>query len=325
MEEKVLAILRENRASYLSGEEIALRLAVSRAAVWKAVDSLRSAGCAIEAVTRRGYRLVSEGDILNETTLSLCLSEAEVDLPLRFYRSVDSTNNEAKRLAAAGEKRDLLLVAEKQTAGRGRSGRSFSSPEGGLYMSFLLHPVSSAEESTRLTTAAAVAVSEAVEEISGKKTGIKWVNDVFLDGKKITGILAEASLSLENGGLEYAVVGIGVNVCEPRGGFDPAIRGIAGAIWKPEERKENARARLAALIARKYLRILAANDPLSTHRAYRERSLVLGREVVVMRNGRGEESAKVLDLDEENRLVLRYPDGRVETLGTGEIRVVMKP
>ena len=325
MEEKVLALLREDRTVYLSGEEIALRLAVSRAAVWKTVESLRAAGYAIEAVTRRGYRLVSEGDVLSEEALSACLSERGVDLPLRFYRVVDSTNSEAKRLASAGEKRDLLLVAETQTAGRGRSGRSFLSPEGGLYMSFLLHPAFSAEESTRLTTAAAVAVCEAVEEISGKKTGIKWVNDVFLDGKKITGILVEASLSLENGGLEYAVVGIGVNVYEPRGGFEPAIREIAGSIWGTEEKKKEARARLAALIAQKYLRILAANDPLSIHRAYKKRSLVLGREVAVMRTGREEEKAEVLDLDEGNRLLLRYPDGRIETLGTGEIRVGMKP
>ena len=323
MEEKVLALLKENRGAYLSGEEIAMRLSVSRAAVWKAVENLRAAGCGIEAATHRGYRLVSEGDVLTGSILAASLTEAGVDLGSRFYRSIDSTNNEAKRLASAGEKRDLLLVAAEQTAGRGRSGRSFLSPEGGLYMSFLLHPASSAEESMRLTTAAAVAVSETVEELSGKKTGIKWVNDVYLDGRKITGILAEASLSLENGGLEYAVVGIGVNLCEPRGGFDPAIRATAGAVWRRGEKQSAGRARMAAVIAKKYLALLRENDQASIHRAYKDRSLVLGREVTVIRVGREEEKARVLDIDGENRLVLQYPQGTVETLGTGEIRVVI--
>ncbi len=321
MEEQIFALLRENRSSYLSGEEIAARLSVSRAAVWKAVENLRNAGCAIEAVTRKGYRMISDGDILNEKTLKAYLAKEDVDLPLLFFPSVDSTNSEAKRLASGGEKRDLLLVAEEQSGGRGRSGRSFLSPEGGLYMSFLLHPTASAEESMRLTTAAAVAVSEAVEEISGKKTGIKWVNDIFLDGRKITGILVEASLSLENGGLEYAVVGIGINVYEPQNGFDPVIRDIAGAIWPYGEKKEDGRARLAASVARRYLEILKEDDPEAVHREYRNRSLVLGREVTVVRTGREEENAFVLDLDGENRLVLQYDNGRIESLGTGEIRV----
>ena len=321
MEEKVLALLRESGERPLSGEEIALRLAVSRAAVWKAIEVLRAAGYEIEAATRRGYRLVSEGDILNEGILRAALKEEGIELPLLFFRSVDSTNSEAKRLAAAGEKRDLLLAAAEQTAGRGRSGRSFLSPEGGLYMSFLLHPASPAEEAMRLTTAAAVAVSRAIDEISGKKTGIKWVNDIFLDGKKITGILVEASVSLENGGLEYAVVGIGVNVYEPRGGFDPSIRDVAGAIWGPGEKKDSARARLAAGIAKEYLAILRENDPEAVHRAYKERSLVLGKRVTVLRTGREEETALVLDLDGDEKLVLQYDDGRIESLGTGEIRV----
>ena len=212
-----------------------------------------------------------------------------------------------------------VLIARRQTGGRGRMGRSFCSPEGsGLYMSVLLRPSLAAEDVPLITTAAAVAVCRAVEELGADRAWIKWVNDVLIHGKKVCGILTEAGFDGRSGGLDYAVLGVGVNVTEPPGGFPPEIADIAGAVFPPG--RQDMRERLAAAFLRQFYTIYAALPDRSFTAEYRDRSCLAGRYVNVLRDG-GAREALVLAVDGRCRLCVRYLDGTEEALFSGEVSI----
>ena len=253
VKQQVLELLEQKKGDYISGSELAGIAGVSRNAVWKAIKSLQEEGYMIRAITNKGYCLQQENDILSVQSISKYLLPELKCLRLEVHKTIDSTNLRAKEYAAKGEPEGLIVIAEAQTAGRGRMGRSFYSPPvSGVYISFLFRPKFTAQESLFLTTAAAVAAAETIEETSGQRAEIKWVNDVFCRGKKVCGILTEASVNVETNMLEYAVTGIGFNVREPEGGFPEEIREVAGPIFLHEEdyglaeNESEARSRIAA-------------------------------------------------------------------------------
>ena len=228
IQDAVLDALEKNRGEYLSGEQLASSLGVSRNAVWKAIQKLEEAGHKIRAVPKRGYTLAPESDVLTVQSVSRFL---DTDMPvyLQVQTEVTSTNTLLKAQAEQGAPEGTVLIAESQTAGKGRLGRHFTSPPGtGIYFSLLLRPHCTAEKSLFITTTAAVAVCEAIEQVTGLNPQIKWVNDVYLNEKKVCGILTEASVDFENGGLNWAVLGIGINIAVPEEGFPEEIRSIAG-------------------------------------------------------------------------------------------------
>ena len=183
----VLALLREQEGAFVSGEEISHRLGLSRAAIWKAVDALRREGYTVEARTGRGYRLLDAPDVLTEPEIRRFLGEtARVGRTLVCLAEVDSTNLRARQLAAEGAADGTVVVADRQTAGRGRLGRSFQSPGGqGIYLTALLRPDLPPERLSPVTAMAGVAVCRAVERLCGVSPGLKWPNDPVLDGKKL--------------------------------------------------------------------------------------------------------------------------------------------
>ena len=315
----VLALLRQHAGSFLSGAALAKELSLSRTAVWKAIEQLRREGYAIESVTNRGYRLDEKSDVLSEQGLRNYLKNPA--LTPKVYASITSTNTVLKGMAAEGAPEGLCLIAGEQTAGRGRMGRSFYSPaDSGLYMSLLLRPQLPAAEAVRITAAAAVAVCEAIEELSGLETQIKWVNDVLVHGKKVCGILTEASLDCESGQLHYAVVGIGINTAVPVGDFPPELQQIAGAVFG-EEKPPELRCRLAALVLDKLMEYKDRLDDPALFEAYRRRSLVLGKEINILAPGKEPEPAEVVDLAPDYGLLVRLPDGTLRKLNSGEVSV----
>ena len=317
--DQVLEILWSSADRSVSGEELAARLSLSRTAVWKAVEQLRAEGYLIESAPRRGYRLLSKSDVLSASGIEKYLDCPE--LRLRCAEELGSTNTVLKELANRGESAGLALVAGRQTAGRGRMGRSFYSPEDtGVYLSLLLRPALPAAEATRITACAAVAVAETLEELSGRAAQIKWVNDVFMDGRKVCGILTEASLDCESGQLSYAVVGIGVNALEPAGGFPEELREIAGSVFR-ERTLPELRCRIAAGILHRLWRYCGGATLEDCFPAYRDRSLVLGRQVELLSPGREPESARVLDLEPDYALRVRLVDGSERAVRSGEVRV----
>ena len=319
VQDHLRTLLESNKSVFLSGEEIARRLGVSRNAVWKAIKALQAGGYPIQAVPNRGYCLAASSDVLSESGIRQYLTGAAQSLDLRVFDSVDSTNLVLRSLANEGATEGTVVIAAEQTGGRGRKGRSFYSPQGtGVYISLLLKPRIAPDDATLITTTAAVAVSEAVEALSGEPAAIKWVNDVFLRGKKVCGILTEGSFDMESGQFEYAILGAGINVYEPDGGFPAEIREIAGSVLVSPA--PDAKNRIIAEYLNRFLPLYRSLGSAKTNAEYRRRSFVLGKMVNVFAGDRAT-PAHAIDIDERCRLLVEYENGRRETLSSGEISV----
>ena len=317
--EDVLEFL-ENAEGPVSGEEMAEKLGITRNSVWKAVGKLKEAGYEIEAGTNRGYRLVSSSNVLYPQSVRRLLTGPARGCAIDVRESVSSTNTVLKSIAEQGGAEGMTLIAQQQTQGRGRLGRTFVSPKGtGIYISMLLRPKFSAEESLSVTTAAAVAVAEAVEAVTGRHARIKWVNDVYLQGRKVCGILTEAAVDFENNGLHYAIVGIGVNIQEPPGGFPPEIRDVAGALYQ-EEVPAGVRTKLAAEIINRFFGFYEHLTQRPFMKSYQERSLLTGLEVTFTQGDRLQEGL-VLGVDDQARLQVRLPDGEEKLFSAGEVDI----
>lgn len=315
--ERLLALLEENRGTPLSGEALARRLGVSRTAVWKAMRELREQGHAIDAGPGRGYTLHAQSDVLSEQGIRHYLRAPVPRLVVE--QTLVSTNLTAKRLAAEGAPHGTLVVADSQTGGRGRRGRSFASPPGtGLYLSMVLRGALPMQSAVRITSAAAVAVCRAVERVCGKRLSIKWVNDLYTGGKKCCGILTEAAADVESGGVDYLVVGIGVNLFAPRDGWPAELADIAAPVLAPGETVN--RCRLAAAIGDELLALYGALPDTSFLEEYRARNIVPGREILILQNGHSR-PAHALDITDDGHLRVRLPDGGEELLSFGEVSI----
>ena len=213
LKHEVLRLLEENRESYLSGQEIANRLAFSRTAVWKAIHSLKEEGYQIHAVSNKGYQLDTSCDLLSSEGIHAYLAEDLKQFPIYVYQQIGSTNTEAKQQALNGAPHGTIILAEEQTQGRGRLGRKFYSPKGtGIYMSIILRPQLHLNQAIQVTTTVAVAVCRVIEKLTNQNPHIKWVNDIYLGKQKICGILTEAVTDFESGQVEFIILGIGLNV-----------------------------------------------------------------------------------------------------------------
>lgn len=317
--EKILEVLEKNRGGYVSGELLAREAHVSRAAVWKAITALRADGYNIQGVTKLGYALAADTDRLTAAGIGACLSpELREKVSICSFESLDSTNNEAKRQLSAGglsPEQVLLITAEEQTAGRGRLGRSFYSPFGtGIYMSFVFTASTSLADAVGITSAAAVAVVRAVKRLTGKVVQIKWVNDVFMDGKKICGILTEAVTSLENSRAQQIVVGIGINCATVD--FPGEIGAVAGSLHETDVR----RCALCAAVTEELYDFIGQLSRRPWMKEYRAASLVLGKEILCIQ-GEHTFSAVAEEIDDTGGLVVRCADGTRQVMHSGEVSV----
>lgn len=320
VKEYVLNQLEENRGHPLSGEAVARALSVSRAAVWKAVHALKAEGYHIEAVTNQGYTLCADNDLLSAQGIQPFLNTSTGAREIRVYPCVPSTNQEAKRMALDGAAQGSAVLAEEQSAGRGRMGRSFYSPRGsGLYISVILRPRTDASNAVLVTTAAAVAVCRAIETTAGKQPVIKWVNDLYLNEKKICGILTEAVTNFETGVIESVVVGIGINFKGRPEQLPKELRQSAGFLFA-EESPAAARNRLAAAIINQLCALCDTLEARAFLTEYRSRSMIIGERIRFLRSNRWSEATAV-DIDENGGLIIEKADGMRETLSSGEVSI----
>jgi BirA family biotin operon repressor/biotin-[acetyl-CoA-carboxylase] ligase len=316
----VLDALENARGATISGEKLAKSAGVSRNAVWKAVAALRGEGHTIESGTGAGYRMPHESGVLSAPGICKYLAAGH---PFRVetFDCLPSTITAVAERAGRGEAQWLVVAANSQSAGKGRHGRSFySPPDSGIYFSVLLRPRADMAGPQNITAAAAVAVAEAVEAVSGERAGIKWVNDVLCGGKKVCGILTEASVDMESGGLAYAVLGVGINITQPAGGFAGELNGVAGAVFGSRAAPADVRNRLIADVLTRFEAYYSDQGERRFLPAYRERSVVTGREVEIVSGG-GVKRAFALGIDDECRLAVRYEDGSAESLAAGEVRI----
>ncbi len=307
---EVLRLLEQNRNEYLSGEAMAEALNVSRSAIWKAIRSLSEDGHSIEGIPHKGYLLQS--DLLSAEAIQLHLKR---ELPIHVFRMVDSTNKTAQSMAMDGAPHGTIVVAECQSAGRGRLGRDFFSPAGsGIYMSVVIKPDFDISKSVLITAAASVAVSQAIEEVTGNVPKIKWVNDIYINDKKVCGILTQAVTDFESGQISNVIVGIGIN-CTTES-FPEELAEIAGTV--PGEYSRNA---LIASVSDHLLSICEHMEDRSFIPYYREHSMVVGKEINVIPANQAPVPAFCTGIDDNGGLLIRYEDDCASVLTTGEISI----
>jgi BirA family biotin operon repressor/biotin-[acetyl-CoA-carboxylase] ligase len=294
---------------FISGEALAKKFGKSRAAVWKAIRSLTNDGYDIKAITNKGYMLTEDNNLLSSQSVKAHLKK---DIDVIYYPTITSTNDECKRFLANGKQGEFLIVADEQTAGRGRQGKSFYSPAlTGVYFSLVLRPNTALQNAVTATTATAVAVCRAIEKLTDKKPRIKWVNDVYLDGKKICGILTEAITNFEEGVVDSVIVGIGINISTIDFPQDIEQAGCLGA-------KINRNA-LVAETCNELMKIVGG-DYNSFIDYYRSHSLVIGEKIKFIQNGKVTQ-AKAVAIDETGGLEVELATGEHTTLRSGEISI----
>lgn len=315
---EILMLLEQHRGQYVSGEALAERLKVSRAAVWKGMVGLREEGHIISAVKNRGYMLSDSSDIICEESIVAALNDKTNGAKIYVYKTIGSTNTEARRMADCGAEHGTLIISEEQTEGRGRRGKSFFSPSGtGIYMSIVLRPDKNMSEPQLITVAAAVTVCEALEKLCGCEPKIKWVNDIFLEGKKICGILTEAVMDMESGGLDCIVVGVGINCSTAAGEFPVELQGIAGSVGMKGVSR-------SALTAEIYKGIMERFDSLknpSLMEEYRSRSMMPGKNISFVMDGEACK-AKAIGINDDGNLIVQFSDGSQKVLRGGEVSIL---
>ncbi len=317
---EILQMLRDEPGRYVSGEEVSRRLAVSRTAIWKHIRALKQDGYDIEAHPRLGYRLCRTPDLLLPAEIEARLKTKKLGRAIAYFRRVESTNNEAKKLAAAGCPEGQIVVAEEQSVGRGRLSRGWFSPFArGVWFTIVLRPPFNPQDAPKCTLLAAVAVCRAIRRTTGVACGIKWPNDILYDGKKLVGILTEMSAEMD--AINHIVIGIGVNVNIGADDFPPELRDLATSLFLAAGRHLPRVDILMAVLEeleRVYEQTLGQGfAPVLDE--WRRESLTLGRTVDVIGSGR-RFSGVAVDIDADGALLVRTAD-RVERVLAGDVSI----
>lgn len=312
--EKIISMLEENKGSYLSGEDIGIQLNISRAAVSKAIKELKNNGYTIDSVNRKGHCIPHKSNTLSLIEIKKNLKYNN-DIILKD--SVFSTNSEGKNYLVNNPEHGTVIIANEQTNGRGRKGRSFFSPKNtGIYMSIILKPKTLLlENSFKITIATAVAISNAIDEICNKDTQIKWVNDIFLNNKKICGILTEAITDFESGSIENIVLGIGVNFNTLN--FPEDLSHTAGSIFLEDITPIN-RNQLISKIINNLMDIIENLDDSEIIKIYRNKSFLIGRDIIYYEKNSPIQGI-VVDIDDNGHLIVQDSNKIIKILKSGEV------
>ena len=312
LKNEILALLEGKKGCPVSGQEIAGIFNVSRSAVWKNINLLKEEGHKINAVSNKGYTLDNFSDILSFEGIRTHLNESFKDINLYVHDEVTSTNILAKHLSCDNPEKTCVIIANSQTQGRGRRGRIFYSPsDTGIYMSFLINPIKFSQETVKVTIAAAVAVKEALENITQCSPKIKWVNDIFINGKKVCGILTEAVTDIETNEISWIVVGIGINVTT--NSFPNEIDSIAGCV----SHSIISRNKIAAEVINRFLSYYQDLSNPQIIKEYKNSSLILGKTITYTKNN-VEYTAVAEDINDSGNLIVDC-NGVKDILTSGEV------
>ncbi len=321
--QQLLIYLKEGKGTWISGEFLAHKMAISRSAVWKHIGSLKDDGYVIESSRKKGYLLRQTSDLLladeiREGLTTNVLGKGKII----HFAETDSTNIRAKYLANEGAPEGTVVVAEKQTQGKGRRGRTWFSPPGeGIYASIILRPPISPNEAPKLTLMTAVALAEALLSLTSLKVRIKWPNDILVKGRKVAGILTEISTEMDR--IDYVIIGVGVNVNTPREGLSPDIAQLATSVYM-----ETGKAFPRIVLLRAFLQWLEIYyeafktkgfDPILSR--WKHLADIIGRRISVdlmdiVRVG------KVLDVDKDGFLILQDRKGAIERIISGDVTLL---
>ena len=327
--EAVLLYLQEHAGEPISGEKMALALNKSRTSIWKAIQSLKKEGYAIDSSTNKGYTLSENNDVLSEQEINQELTQQHhpIDWVIQTMESTTSTNDLAKLYANQNSTTPAIFISEEQTAGRGRLGRKFVSPaKTGLYISLCLFPTIALEDLSLITCATAVACVETLEELTGKSLNIKWVNDLFYQDKKVGGILTEVISDFESQQVQSLIVGMGINLIDSPQSFPEELHSIVGSIFSSKKEYDNSsfnRNHFIAQFLEKWTFYYQNLSKRNFIESYKEHSNVISKFVNVF-EGNQTYSAYAKDIDENGHLIIEKEDNTLHSLSYGEVSIRTK-
>ena len=319
----VLKILLEHQEAPVSGARIGADLNVSRTAIWKAINELKKLGHQIESIPNKGYRYM-HSDILSREGLLADLGKAVPSLNIIVEEELASTNQTLKKMAIDGAPSPTLLVTRRQTATRGRFGRAYFAPttEEGIYFSLLLNPGKTLPDVTQYTLITAVAMVKTLEQYTSAAVAIKWVNDIYLQGKKVSGILSEAISDFETQTISAIIIGVGTNFKIPTSNFPLELQERATSLF-PDGQATATRSQVIATFIQTFFALLAG-PPEAFLAEYRRHSFVLNQRVSFKQN-QVEYSGIARTITSRGELVVELADGSQHTLSSGEISLSAYP
>lgn len=319
MKKKILFILKNSGSEYISGEKISEELGITRAGIWKHIKALKDIGYEIDSVPNKGYRIIKTPDIITEEEVTPFLKTKYIGREYLHFQSIDSTNTQCKRQCAINIIDGLVVTTEEQIQGRGRLGRVWTSPKGtGIWMSIVLTPQISPILAPKITIIGAAAVYSALKDM-GVDPGIKWPNDIVIQGKKVCGILTEMNAEIDR--INYVIMGIGINVNMEE--FQEELRDKATSL-KIQCGENVSRKELVGKVLNyvEYYYDLFKNtgDIKAVINICREGSILLGKEVRVINQGK-DTICTALDIDQDGELIVKYEDGSIDKVYSGEVSV----
>lgn len=322
---EILALLKKYANQYVSGEEISRRLGVSRTAIWKHIQTLREEGYHIDSVPKLGYRLEGVPDKMLPYEIANGLNTSFLGQEVFHYEEIESTNNIAKGKAEENAPEGTMIIAESQTAGKGRLGRPWFSPKGkGLWFSLILRPRVNPREAGKFTMLAAVAIAKVLREKYGLSVGIKWPNDILYQGKKLCGILLE--IKAEADMVDYLILGIGLNVNLEESDFPPEVRERATSLrlelGRPVMRLELLQELLAEMENQYLLAREKSFAPIM--QSWMNYNITLGREVLIT-TWQEQYRGKAIGIDPSGGLVVELPDKSIRTFYSGDVTLQGEP
>ncbi|MBU3175468.1 biotin--[acetyl-CoA-carboxylase] ligase [Clostridium estertheticum] len=321
MKEKILELLKASGNDFVSGQKISEVLGVSRAAIWKHIKVIKEDGYEVEAISRKGYRIISSPDILTFEEIKNYLNTECIGKNIIYCNSIGSTNTKAKELAEMGEGHGTVIISEEQTLGRGRLGRNFLSPKyKGIWMSIILRPNILTENISKITLLGAAAVQKAIMKM-GVKTSIKWPNDIILNSKKVCGILTEMSGEIDH--VNYLVMGIGINVNLEKEDITTDLKDVATSIKIESGNLMDRKLLLASIlnIFEELYSDFVENDSIKeTLEICRKNSVLIGKEIQLINRGKVT-IAKAIDISDKGELVVENSSGNVEHIVSGEVSI----
>ena len=312
-------MLKENE-SYISGQQLCDRFGVSRTAIWKVIEQLKKEGYEIEAVRNKGYRLNSSPDVISEAEISSHLKTEWAGKKIVCYEQTDSTNNRAKDAGEQGAEHGALFIAEHQTAGKGRRGRTWVSPSGNsIYMTLLLRPHIHPNQAPMLTLVMGLSVAEAISQTTNEKAEIKWPNDIVVNKKKICGILTEMSLEMHD--INYVVVGVGINVNQRE--YPDEVKETATSLYMESGHRYKRSVIIAEVLKqfeKNYEMFMQTGDLSGLKEQYNACLINRGKMVKVL-DPNGEYEAEAEGISENGELIVALPDGEKRHIFAGEVSV----
>lgn len=321
---KEAILLRLRQGGRVSGEELAHALGVTRTAVWKHINQLRAEGYEIDSSPSKGYLLLSTPDIPTPGEIQSGLGTHTFGKEIRFHAELPSTQDEARSLAMQGAPEGTVVIAESQTAGRGRLGRSWSAPPGGIYLSIILRPVMTPPEALRLPLITGVAVSQAIEKVTRLTARLKWPNDVLINGRKVAGILTEMNAEMDR--LNFIIVGIGMNVNTPPESLPAELRDTA-AVLSAELGRPISRVKLVQTLLTEF-EILYDEFRKEGFEPIRKRwkafSETLGTMVTVTFADQ-QVQGRAFDIDQDGALLIQKWNGNLERVVAGDVSLRKAP